>query len=55
MAQKNIIATGRFSAPVAIALTTFGVKILDGHHRIAALFDLGVQGTVPVDAWIGEP
>ncbi|MFA4918584.1 MAG: hypothetical protein WC581_04960 [Thermodesulfovibrionales bacterium] len=52
--KKNIITTGRLSAPVAVAVTPLGIKILDGHHRITALFDLGVQGMVPIDAWIGE-
>jgi len=53
--KKNIITTGRLSAPVAVAFTLFGIKVLDGHHRIAALFDLGLQNTTPIDAWIGEP
>jgi hypothetical protein len=53
--KKNILSTGRLCAPVTLAVAAEGIKILDGNHRIAALLDLGVQGSVPVDAWIGIP
>jgi hypothetical protein len=53
--KASILSTGRFCAPVTLARAVGGIKILDGNHRIAALLDLGVQCTVPVDAWIGIP
>jgi len=51
--EKFIAETGRFSAPVTITLNIDGLRILDGNHRIAALFTLGLVGTFKVDAWVG--
>ncbi len=53
--KQLIKTTGRFPAPVVFARTSSGMKLLDGHHRVAALFILGLHSTIPVDAWIGEP
>lgn len=51
--EKFTSETGSFSAPVTIAMTYLGLKILDGNHRIAALYTLGLLDTHKVDAWIG--
>lgn len=51
--EKFISETGRLSAPVTIAFTVDGLRILDGNHRIAALFTLGLIDTFKVDGWIG--
>lgn len=51
--EADIQKTGKFCAPITMAQTPFGWKILDGNHRIAALFTLGLVETVKVDAWIG--
>ena len=53
--KQLIKTTGRFPAPVVFARTSHGMKLLDGHHRVAALFILELHNTIPVDAWIGEP
>jgi hypothetical protein len=53
--EADIQKTGKFRAPVTIAYTPFGLKILDGNHRVAALFPLGLMEIVQVDAWIGCP
>lgn len=51
--EKFITKTGRLSAPVTMVFTTEGFKILDGNHRIASLFTLGIIDTFKVDAWVG--
>lgn len=53
--KAKICETNSFHAPVTLALTPEGIKILDGHHRIAALIDLGLHTSTPVDAWVGVP
>jgi hypothetical protein len=53
--EKNIMATGRFSAPITMAFTQSGLKVLDGIHRIAALFTLGISDTFNINAWICGP
>src|SRR6185369_1579068 len=52
--ETHIKETRKLFAPVTIAFTPWGYKILDGSHRIAALFDLGLNDTAPVDAWVGS-
>jgi hypothetical protein len=53
--KQLIKTTQRLPAPVVFAKTPHGIKLLDDHHRIAALFMLELHNTIPVDAWIGEP
>jgi hypothetical protein len=53
--KASILSAGSLCAPVTLALAPEGIKILDGNHRIAALLDLGVQGSIYVNAWIGLP
>jgi len=52
--KESIKTTGCLCAPITVAMTGEGVKILDGHHRVAAIFDLGINDTFPVNAWVGE-
>jgi hypothetical protein len=55
--QRNIIKkTGSLFAPIVCILTTEGLKVLDGTHRIVAALSLSTDdsGTIPLDAWIGE-
>jgi len=52
--KKHIETTRRFCTPITVAITSNGIKILDGHHRVAALFSLGLNDSLPVDAWIGS-
>lgn len=49
-----IKGTGHLFAPVVLVRTQSGLRILDGNHRIAALFSLEQQDKIPVDAWIGS-
>ena len=51
--EVDIQKAGKFRAPVTIAYTPLGLKILDGNHRIAALYTLGLVDTFKVDAWVG--
>ncbi len=50
-AMKN---TGCFPTPVTMVISTQRFHIFDGNHRISALFYLGLNRTIKVDAWIGE-
>ena len=52
--KKHTQATGRFPTPITVAFTPWGLKILDGNHRVAAIFDLGIQNLTSIDAWIGK-
>lgn len=52
--EEFTLKTGRLFAPVTIARTNRGMKLLDGNHRIAALMSLNLHKTIPIDAWIGE-
>ena len=45
--------TGRLHTPVVLIKETFGYKIMDGNHRIAALFSLS-RPIWNFDAWIGK-
>lgn len=51
--KEFIKSTGRFPAPIVTAMTPNGIKILDGNHRVAALFDLGLNNSIPIDTWHG--
>lgn len=53
--SEYIANNKRVSAPVTLAQTPEGIKILDGNHRVSALFDMRVETTIPLDAWIGLP
>lgn len=48
-----IKSTGQLPSPPVTAITPNGVKIFDGNHRVAALFDLGLNNKIPVDTWHG--
>jgi hypothetical protein len=41
------------AAPI-LATTEHGLKIFDGNHRIAALFELQLESKIEIEAWIGE-
>lgn len=41
-------------APIVLIRTGYAFRILDGSHRIAALFSLGLNDTIPIKAWLGE-
>lgn len=51
--RSRLLSTQDFCAPVTLALTPVGFKVLDGNHRIAALLDSGVSEIVDLDAWVG--
>lgn len=44
----------RLPAPIVGIRTNAKFKVLDGNHRLATLFDLGLYSSIPIDAWIGE-
>lgn len=51
---EYIKRTGCLPAPIVLIRTGYTFRILDGSHRMAALFTLSLNETVPVKAWIGE-
>lgn len=51
--RARVLSTHDFCAPVTLALTPVGLKVLDGNHRVAALLDSGVSEVVELDAWVG--
>lgn len=51
--RSRVLHTHDFCAPVTLAVTVNGIKILDGNHRVAALLNSGLAHTVQLDAWIG--
>lgn len=53
--EARALETRRLCTPITIARTNFGMKLLDGNHRIAALITTGLIHEIPIDAWIGEP
>ena len=53
--EADIMETGKFCSPITIAKTPTGWKILDGNHRVAALFTLDLVEKVQIDAWVGSP
>jgi hypothetical protein len=52
--RQFIKRTGRLPAPVILVWQSGGYHIMDGNHRISALFSLGIQDLL-IDAWIGKP
>jgi Uri superfamily endonuclease len=47
--------TGKFCAPIVIVRTESNhFIILDGSHRMSALYALRLHQTLAVDAWIGS-
>jgi len=51
--KEFIEITGGLCAPIAAVFTPSGIKVFDGHHRIAALLDLDLYDSIAIDAWIG--
>lgn len=51
--HSRVLSTHDFCAPVTLALTPVGLKVLDGNHRVAALLASGVSAIVELDAWVG--
>ena len=51
--RSRVLSTHDFCAPVTLAATPVGFKVLDGNHRVAALLTSGLSQTVPLDAWVG--
>jgi len=45
--------TGRLIAPIVIRFTVDGFLVLDGSHRLAALFSLN-RDDILIDAWMAE-
>jgi hypothetical protein len=39
---------------IVLVRTGDSLRILDGNHRLAALFALGLQKDIPVESWLGE-
>lgn len=52
--KEFVLKTGHLCAPIVGIKTGGTIRILDGTHRLSALFSLGVQYCTPVDIWIGE-
>jgi hypothetical protein len=46
--------TRSICTPVVMARTNCGFRVLDGNHRLAALFALNLENEISVSAWIGE-
>lgn len=51
--QKFIKRTGRIHTPVVFIVDSGLYQIMDGNHRIAALFSIGLNG-LTIEAWIGD-
>ena len=51
--SMRVLRTHDFCAPVTLAMTSDGLKVLDGNHRVAALLDMKMSKTVELDAWVG--
>lgn len=51
--SEYIARNDKVSAPVTLAQTYGGIKVLDGNHRISALFDINAEKTIRLDAWVG--
>jgi hypothetical protein len=50
-----IRANGRIPGPLVIRYGPHGIDIIDGNHRIAALFDVGIPAGCLVPAWVAFP
>lgn len=52
---KYIERTHNFPAPIIMIRTEFhNLRILDGAHRMAALYALELDDKIPIVAWIGQ-
>ena len=51
--REFIERTGRLYAPVILIKETFGYKVMDGNHRVAALFAVR-RNILAFDVWTGE-
>jgi hypothetical protein len=52
---KYIERTKKFPAPIITIRTEFNnLRVLDGSHRLAALYALELDDKIPIDAWIGQ-
>lgn len=51
-----IVSTGRFPAPLVGVYDehSFGFELVDGHHRLAALFGGGVPTGFQMPIWLGR-
>jgi hypothetical protein len=52
--KAYIERTGTLSAPIVMIRTGNSFRVLDGSHRMAALYSLRLHHSVAVDAWIGS-
>ena len=52
--RKFIECTGRVHTPVVVRGELGDFEILDGNHRIAAAFSLGLDESFFLDTWIGH-
>lgn len=52
--MEYIQRAGCLFAPIIMVVTFDGLRILDGTHRISALFSIYLNDEVPIDAWIGK-
>ena len=48
-----IEANGKLPNPLVFLERSDGWWLMDGHHRLGALFMLGKQRTIPLDCWLG--
>lgn len=53
-AMEHIKGTGRLPARIVLVRTNGLFVILDGHHRVSALFSLNIQDKTPIDSWIAD-
>lgn len=51
---KFIRENGELPSEPILGFTEFGLKIFDGNHRIAAVFELGLESTMEFWAWVGQ-
>ena len=52
--REFIQSAGRLYTPAVLVQEPQGYKIMDGNHRVAALFSLNASRQLHVDAWIGN-
>ena len=53
--KKYIESTGDILNPITVAITPdFHIKIIDGHHRVAALLELKLLKQLAIELWVGE-
>jgi hypothetical protein len=52
-AREYIAGTGRMPVPVILQYDMFGLRVLDGNHRVAAMASFPNTSECVVDCWIG--